>query len=134
MTADSENMKRILSLKEKEISLLKKEVNGLKEDNDRIHRMYVLMQKEAFPAKQTTTVVEHHVKPAHYTGQFQGTMATTAGTALRANHRPTNAWQGGVGEDNAFGSSRDISNITHANPGGAMSAIDIQIDRDTFKQ
>ena len=33
--------------------LVKKEVTGLKEDNDRIHRMYLLMQKEAFPGKQT---------------------------------------------------------------------------------
>lgn len=44
-------MKRILNLKDKEIMLVKKEVTGLKEDNDRIHRMYLLMQKEAFPGK-----------------------------------------------------------------------------------
>jgi hypothetical protein len=28
--------------------LLKKEVGGLKDDNERINRMYVLVQKEAF--------------------------------------------------------------------------------------
>ena len=45
-------MKRVLKLKDKEVNIVKKEVAGLKEDNDRIHRMYLLMQKEAFPGKQ----------------------------------------------------------------------------------
>lgn len=42
-------MQRLLDLKDKELSLSKKESQGLKEDNERIHRMYMLMQKEAFP-------------------------------------------------------------------------------------
>lgn len=54
LSAEIDNMNRVVGLKDKEISLCKREIDGLKEDNDRIHRMYMLMQKEAFPenAKQ----------------------------------------------------------------------------------
>ena len=51
MQLEIENMTRIIQLKDKEVVIVKKEVTGLKEDNDRIHRMYLLMQKEAFPGK-----------------------------------------------------------------------------------
>lgn len=49
-----------------------------------------------------------------------GTLATTAGTAI--NNRK-NAWQP-VDDVGFGGSSRDLSNITNVNVGGAMSAID----------
>lgn len=54
LQAEIDNFNRLLGLKDKEIGLCKREIDGLKEDNDRIHRMYMLMQKEAFPenAKQ----------------------------------------------------------------------------------
>ena len=37
---------------EREIHLLKKQVNGLSEDNDRINRMYQVVEKEAFCDKK----------------------------------------------------------------------------------
>ena len=45
---DAQNLKRTLDLKEKDLSLAKKEAAGLQEDNERLNRMYLLMQKEAF--------------------------------------------------------------------------------------
>ena len=39
----------MLGMKDKELALAKRETMGLKEDNERIHRMYMLMSKEAFP-------------------------------------------------------------------------------------
>ena len=41
-------MKRALDLKEKDLYLAKKETSGLQEDNERLNRMYLLIQKEAF--------------------------------------------------------------------------------------
>lgn len=41
-------MKRALDLKEKDLYLAKKEAAGLQEDNERLNRMYLLIQKEAF--------------------------------------------------------------------------------------
>jgi len=38
----------MFELKEKDLLLSRKEVAGLQEDNERINRMYLLMQKEAF--------------------------------------------------------------------------------------
>lgn len=35
-------------MKDKELALQRKETAGLKEDNERINKMYLLMQKEAF--------------------------------------------------------------------------------------
>ena len=54
LSSEVDNFNRVLGLKDKELALSKREIDGLKEDNDRIHRMYMLMQKEAFPenAKQ----------------------------------------------------------------------------------
>jgi len=45
---DAQNLKRTLDLKEKDFILAKKEAAGLQEDNERLNRMYLLMQKEAF--------------------------------------------------------------------------------------
>ena len=55
--------------KEKEVALSKRESDGLKEDNDRIHRMYMLMQKEAFPnsaakAQQAPSSVQLKAPPS----------------------------------------------------------------------
>ena len=48
LQADVDNLKRLFDLKEKDLNLAKREVAGLQEDNDRLNRMYLLMQKEAF--------------------------------------------------------------------------------------
>lgn len=45
---EAQNLKRTFDLKEKDLSLAKKEATGLLEDNERLNRMYLLMQKEAF--------------------------------------------------------------------------------------
>jgi hypothetical protein len=45
---DVQNGKRSLELKDKDLFLAKKEASGLQEDNERLNRMYLLMQKEAF--------------------------------------------------------------------------------------
>ena len=45
---EAQNMKRALDLKEKDLYLAKKEAVGLQEDNERLNRMYLLIQKEAF--------------------------------------------------------------------------------------
>jgi hypothetical protein len=39
-------------LKEKDLVLARKEVGGLQEDNERLNRMYQLVQKEAFNGVQ----------------------------------------------------------------------------------
>ena len=45
---DLEAQGRMVEIKEKDLALQRKETAGLKEDNDRINRMYLLIQKEAF--------------------------------------------------------------------------------------
>lgn len=52
LNSDVDELKRQMTLKEKELALSKRETDGLREDNERIHRMYQLMSKEAFPAKE----------------------------------------------------------------------------------
>ena len=47
MKADVEDLKRYLDLKDKEKALLVKQVQGLQEDNDRIARMYQMVQNVA---------------------------------------------------------------------------------------
>lgn len=42
------NMKRMLELQKKDNELVKKECGGMREDNERLNRMYLLVQKEAF--------------------------------------------------------------------------------------
>ena len=48
LLADVENLSRVLEMKEKDLKLVKKQVDGLQEDNERISKMYQLVQKEAF--------------------------------------------------------------------------------------
>ena len=48
MQEDIDNLKRVLDLKEKSLLLSQKESAGLHEDNERLNRMYQLIQKEAF--------------------------------------------------------------------------------------
>ena len=48
MQEDIDNLKRVLDLKEKSLQLAQKEAAGLHEDNERLNRMYQLMQREAF--------------------------------------------------------------------------------------
>jgi hypothetical protein len=43
MKIDVESMARVLDIKEKELSLQKKETGGLREDNERLNRMYLLI-------------------------------------------------------------------------------------------
>ena len=47
MKADVDDLKRYLDLKDKEKALLVKQVQGLQEDNDRIARMYQMVQNVA---------------------------------------------------------------------------------------
>jgi len=48
MQLDTESLKRELELKEKSLALTKKELGGMVEDNERLNRMYQIVQKEAF--------------------------------------------------------------------------------------
>ena len=43
MKLDVESMARVLDIKEKELSLQKKQTGGLREDNERLNRMYLLI-------------------------------------------------------------------------------------------
>lgn len=43
-----DNLNRLLGLKDKDLSLSHRETNGLKEDNERLSKMYQLVQNEAF--------------------------------------------------------------------------------------
>lgn len=43
-----QNLKRVVDLRDKDVALARREVGGLQEDNERLNRMYLLMQKEAF--------------------------------------------------------------------------------------
>ena len=45
---DAQTLRRTLELKDKDLVLARKEAGGLQEDNERLNRMYLLMQKEAF--------------------------------------------------------------------------------------
>ena len=47
-----------LEVSDKEAGLLKKQVSGLQEDNDRINRLYQIVEKEAFPGKKTTPMFQ----------------------------------------------------------------------------
>jgi hypothetical protein len=40
---DVENLGRLVEIKEKDLALQKKETAGLRDDNDRINRMYLLI-------------------------------------------------------------------------------------------
>lgn len=48
LTKDVEQLGRVVEMKDKDLALQRKETAGLKEDNERINRMYLLIQKEAF--------------------------------------------------------------------------------------
>jgi len=43
-----DELKHQMDLKDKEMNLLRKEADGLRDDNERLNRMYLLVQKEAF--------------------------------------------------------------------------------------
>lgn len=45
---DVDNLNYMLSQKDKDLNLAQREAQGLKEDNERLSRMYQLVQKEAF--------------------------------------------------------------------------------------
>lgn len=45
-----------MQVKEKECDLLKQQINGLNEDNDRINRMYQVVEREAFNQKSYVSV------------------------------------------------------------------------------
>ena len=48
MEGEVEKLKKDLEMKDKDCQLLKREVSGLHQDNDRINRMYQVVEKEAF--------------------------------------------------------------------------------------
>jgi len=48
LQADVDNLRRELALRDKDLNLSQREAHGLKEDNERLNRMYQLVQKEAF--------------------------------------------------------------------------------------
>mmetsp|Transcript_7876 Transcript_7876/g.7366 ORF Transcript_7876/g.7366 Transcript_7876/m.7366 type:complete len:166 (+) Transcript_7876:1334-1831(+) len=54
-------LKQQLELKDKEHNLLKRQINGLEEDNDRINRLYQVVEREAFSANS-----KQEQKPAYF--------------------------------------------------------------------
>ena len=44
-------VKQQMELKEKELQLFRKQINGLEEDNERINRLYKVVEREAFAKK-----------------------------------------------------------------------------------
>ena len=51
-------------MKEKTLVLAKKEASGLQEDNERLNRMYQLVQKEAFQTVKVTSSKPHSSQPS----------------------------------------------------------------------
>lgn len=48
LQADAESLRQELDTKDKNLQLTRRELGGLADDNDRLRRMYELVQKEAF--------------------------------------------------------------------------------------
>ena len=69
LQADAENLKREYDLKEKDLNLARKEAAGLHEDNERLNRMYQLLQKEAFygveKLKKESIDISNEAGPVH---------------------------------------------------------------------
>lgn len=109
---DVDNLKRVLDNKEKHLQLATKEAGGLKEDNERLNRMYQLMQKEAF------NNVERLKKQDEFKRGFQplrqdkprSPVAIQQPPAAQKKTQQQNMWQV---VDDGFGSSRELSNITY---------------------
>lgn len=119
LLADVENLTRLFDLKEKDLNLARKECAGLKEDNERINRMYLIMQKEAFHGVDKLKKMNGGPVSAEPIAQqvakrgYQPLRADNgAPGALGANPIPKktqNMWQI---VDDGFDSNRDFSNIT----------------------
>jgi septation ring formation regulator EzrA len=61
LSDENDLLKRQLDLKDREQFLLNKQVNGLQEDNERINRLYQVVEREAFAGKP---VVENKIPQA----------------------------------------------------------------------
>ena len=124
-------MGRVVEMKEKDLALQRKETAGLKEDNERINRMYLLIQKEAFPKYERPGQVAEGQKKGYQPLRSEQPLGPAKPSPIGAqngaagvlgpnpnNKKTQNMWQV---VDDGFGSSRDLSNITNINP-AAMSA------------
>jgi hypothetical protein len=110
-----------MALKDKDLSLSQREANGLKEDNERISRMYELMQNEAFnnidKLKKNTPIVtgdqSTDKKPTNYNYNKlkDDKKAQPPANAVNGGKKTKNGWR--VCGDN-FGSSRD--DFSNSNP------------------
>ena len=72
LSLEGEKMRIKVDNCEKEIQLLRKQVNGLSEDNDRINRMYQVVEKEAFMKGKVVEIGEK----SEYAGTNMMTMKT----------------------------------------------------------
>lgn len=76
MKADIDNLTRMLENKEKDLGLSQRESKSLKEDNERISRMYQLVQKEAF--NNVERLKKHVVTETSGNNEFVGGNSTLA--------------------------------------------------------
>ena len=71
LQADVENLSRLMDMKEKTLILAKKEAAGLQEDNERLNRMYQLVQKEAFSNVKMQKQSIQQEEPVYKKGSYQ---------------------------------------------------------------
>ena len=117
ITAELAEVKRQIELRDREIALSKKEVAGLQEDNDRINRMYLLVQKEAVNGMgklkdEAASQPVKNAKPGYQPLRNDGQAGNVVMGPNPNNKKTQNMWQV---VDDGFGSSRDFSNITGFN-------------------
>ena len=129
MQLDIDSLKRELDLKEKALALAKKELGGMVEDNERLNRMYQIVQKEAFhgieklkKGQNESNISQPASAGEHKKGYQPLRNDGKDPVAALPGNKTKNMWQV---VDDGFGSSRDLSNIT-AGPGG-MSEISGQV-------
>jgi regulator of replication initiation timing len=133
LQADAESLRQELDTKDKNLQLTRRELGGLADDNDRLRRMYELVQKEAFngveklKAGAPDSSGEQKVKKGYQPLRNDPPMPVTYG-ANPQNKKTQNMWQI---VDDGFGSSRDLSNITAVN---GMSDITSKDQQMTIKQ
>lgn len=112
-------------MKEKELVLQKKESAGLRDDNERLNRMYLLVQKEAFTKPVDQREAKKEVTPgqagrkdlksaADYASPYKGVPVGPSSGMLAGANTKKNAWQV---VDDGFGYSNDISQISNIHAG-----------------
>lgn len=112
LAAELEETKRQVELKDREIVLSKREVAGLHDDNERINRMYMLVQKEAVNGmgklkNEAASQPVKNAKPGYQPLRNEGPAEQGKVMGPNPNNKKTqNMWQV---VDDGFGSSRDFS-------------------------